>query len=374
MATNILDVFSGVGGLALGWTRLSNRPVKHVGAIDCDDALSDCYRHNFAGTPFIKHRFGDPFGADLDRELTRVLEGLAATVDVLLASPPCQPFSAAGKRCLDPQAYLGFHVCSLVEYLAPALVVVENVPQFGRAFGGRLAGRMRVRLGKAGYATSVLTVDALRFGLPQRRVRTLLLAVRRTAGVIRALDQAVSSLRQRDANCGDEEVVTTAEAIGDLPRVEAGGGFEEFRLEGKPSSTYQRRLRQRNGVTYNHVAANHSVDMVARMRRVGAGETPQNDRGHPMRPKNYFRLAYARLAPDEPAATITTNTHNPGSGRFLHYRDHRTLTVREVARLQGFPDAFRFIGSQGNQRRHVGNAVPPLLSQQIAEALTAAEL
>ena len=110
--------------------------------------------------------------------------------------------------------------------------------------------------------------------------------------------------------------------------------------------------------------------MVARMRRIEAGETPQNDGGHPMRQKNYFRLAYSRLAPNEPAGTITTNTHNPGSGRFLHYRDHRTLTVREVARLQGFPDGFRFIGSQGDQRRHVGNAVPPLLSQRVAEALT----
>ena len=369
MATNVLDMFSGAGGLALGWTRLSDRRVRHLGAIDRDGGLGPCYSHNFPGIPFIQHTFGDPFAGEIDGSLRHALAGMTQSVDVLLAAPPCQPFSAAGKRSLGPDAYLGFHVCGLAEYLMPKLVVMENVPQFGRALGGKLAGRIRVRLAKANYTTALVTLDAMQFGLPQRRVRTLLLAVRRQGGSIRALEQVVVTLRR----CQDstrEKIVTTMEAIGDLPRVAAGDGFEEVHLVGEPFSAYQRTLRQRNGVTYNHVAANHSADMVARIMRVGAGETPQNRSAHPLRPKKYFRLAYARLAPDEPAATITTNTHNPGSGRFLHYRDHRTLTVREVARLQGFPDSFRFIGSQGNQRRHVGNAVPPLLSQRIAEAFT----
>ncbi len=66
---------------------------------------------------------------------------------------------------------------------------------------------------------------------------------------------------------------------------------------------------------------------------------------------------------------MTTQTQNAGSGRFTHYRDHRVVTVREVARLQSFPDGFRFFGSQEAQRRHVGNAVPPLLARAIAAAL-----
>ena len=375
MSTTVVDAFSGVGGLALGWMELPDRPVRHLGAIDSDETLGVCYARNFPDTRFIAHRFGDPFSESSQKETAVAVRRIVEQVDVLLAAPPCQPFSAAGKRSLGVEAYLGLHVCALVEHWRPRILVMENVPQFGRVLGGTLAGRVRVRLGRAGFVTAVVTLDAVNFGVPQRRARALLLALRADEGqraATRTLTDVVESLRHEQGRGEAGVCVTVGEAIGDLPSLEAGAGEEETRIVASPSTEYQRRLRQPNGVTYNHVAANHSEELVERIRSVEVGEAPQAYGDHPLRRKQYFRLAYARLSPDEPASTLTTNTHNPGSGRFLHYRDHRTLTVREVARLQGFPDWFRFAGSQTEQRRHVGNAVPPPLSRRVAEVLTAA--
>ena len=371
----VVDVFSGVGGLALGWTGLTVN-VRHVAAIDCDETLRLSYACNFPGTTFVAHRFGDPFSEASLAAAGGLLGGINEPVNVLLAAPPCQPFSSAGKRNLGREAYLGFHVCMLAEHLRPNIVLMENVPQFGRVLGGTLAGRIRVRLGRADYVTALLTLDALRFGVPQRRARSMLMAFRidgQRDGADERLRHVIETLRQEQGK-GVTGQVTVADAIGDLPPLAAGDGAEEIQIRVAPSTEYQKRLRQPNGVTYNHVAASHSADLVERIRTVEAGETPQQCGAHPLRRKEYFRLAYARLSGGAPASTLTTNTHNPGSGRFLHYRDHRTLTVREVARLQGFPDWFRFVGSQTEQRRHVGNAVPPPLSHRIAQLVVSAGL
>ena len=369
MDTTVVDAFCGIGGLALGWMNISGRPVCHVGALDCDKSLSSCYRRNFPNTPFFRHRFGNPFSAVMKSDLVAILDRITKPVDVLLAAPPCKPFSAAGKRKLGMDAYLGFHVCALAEHLRPRIIVMENVPQFSRANGGMLLGRLRVRFLKAGYATVVVTLDALNFGLPQRRVRTLLLALRSRTAQTR-LESVVKKLQSEQRQRSADQPVTVSDAIGDLPALEAGCGADKIRITVPPRTDYQKILRQSSSITYNHIAVNHSREMIARIRTVRPGETPQNNSEHPLRPKRYFRLAYARLSGDAPAGTLTTNTHNPGSGRFLHYRDDRTLTVREVARLQGFPDWFRFVGRQTDQRRHVGNAVPPPLSQRIAETFT----
>jgi len=82
---------------------------------------------------------------------------------------------------------------------------------------------------------------------------------------------------------------------------------------------------------------------------------------------NYFSQAYARLHPQGIAFTITAHFRNPGSGRFTHYRDARSLTMREAARLQSFDDAYIFHGFETDQERHIGNAVPPLLAERLAK-------
>jgi len=112
----------------------------------------------------------------------------------------------------------------------------------------------------------------------------------------------------------------------------------------------------------------HDRDLVTRMHKVPEGCHPPIEATNGRR---YYSQAYTRLHRDGLARTITTNFHNPGSGRFLHYRLDRTLTIREAARVQGFRDDFGFTGRPGVQERQVGNAFPPLWAEAIAAHVTA---
>ena len=117
----------------------------------------------------------------------------------------------------------------------------------------------------------------------------------------------------------------------------------------------------------NHEPWDHGKDLVERLRQVREGCRPPIEATNGRR---YYSQAYTRLHRKGLARTITTNFHNPGSGRFLHYQLPRTLTVREAARLQGFGDDFVFIGHPGRQERLVGNAFPPLWAESIASHIT----
>jgi len=382
----IVDLFSGIGGLSLGWLQApSKRAIELVSAVDADPTLEEAFAWNFPKSRFLHHSFGD----SLKEDESKILLGKAGIgprdVDVLLAAPPCQTFSAAGKRELDADSRLVFHVCNFAKALLPKIVLIENVPEFSRAQEGRLLGRVRVRMADAGYDTEVMNFSAAAFGVPQMRMRCFTLAIRKD------LDWPSRSILLDDLRLADKQrfvprsmevdndgyrfwreplaPTTVGEAIDDLPNLEAGEGNQETILTNEPTSEYQRVLRRDEARLFNHIAPNHSPEMIAAISSLKPGDTPQEMAAHPLRRKDYFRGAYARLDPHQPAMTITTQTQNPGSGRFTHYRDNRVITVREVARIQSFPDNFRFFGSQAVQRRHVGNAVPPFLAQAIATAL-----
>ncbi|MDZ4696509.1 MAG: DNA cytosine methyltransferase [Deltaproteobacteria bacterium] len=117
---------------------------------------------------------------------------------------------------------------------------------------------------------------------------------------------------------------------------------------------------------FNHVARAHSAEFLEKISAIqpgqGNAQLPDGERFS----DNYFSQAYARLHPQGIGFTITAHFRNPGSGRFTHYRDNRSITVREAARLQSFDDRFIFHGYDRDQERHVGNAVPPLMSAALA--------
>jgi DNA (cytosine-5)-methyltransferase 1 len=372
--------------LSLGWLNASSRRgTQLLAAVDADSTLEEVYAYNYHGTSFIPHTFGDAFDKDESKILANRARLSPDDIEVLLAAPPCQTFSAAGKRELDSNSRLVYHVCDFASLMRPKIILIENVPEFSRAYDGRLLGRVKVRLTEAGYITEVVHVSAASFGVPQMRMRGFTLAIRKDLKwpgrehLIQQLDlldkqnfipeapstQDVGEILHSSASAP----TTVAEAIDDLPPLEAGAGEQETDLTTSPNSAYQILLRKQEKRLYNHVAPQHSLEMIEAMSQLRPGETPQETPGHRLRRKDYFRGAYARLDPKLPAMTITTQTQNPGSGRFTHYRDHRVITVREVARLQSFPDRFRFFGSQAVQRRHVGNAVPPLLAQALASVL-----
>lgn len=373
----IVDLFCGAGGMSLGWMRAAGkRGAELVAAVDADGSLEEVFRTNFASARFLRHEYGDAFQANEAEAVAGQLGLQVGDADALLAGPPCQTFSAAGKRELGAESRLGYHVCDLARLLQPKIVLIENVPEFSRAEEGRLLGRIRVKLSEAGYATEVMHLNAVEYGVPQTRTRCFTLGMHQDLprparqDLLTSLQSAPKPWEtERASKTAPARVTTVSEALSDLPPLAAGEG-EQVAAHIRPTeSIYQAYLRGDQTRLFNHAAGLHSQDLLTAMETLGPGETPQDIENHPLRRKNYFRGAYARLDPDKPSATMTTQTQNPGSGRFTHYRDHRVLTVREVARLQGFPDWFRFLGTQADQRRHVGNAVPPLLAQTIASTL-----
>lgn len=375
--------------MALGWMQAFPGRVAHLAAIDADAALEPVYAWNFPKTRFIQHYFDDNPEVDHAATLAESLDVSPESIDVLLAGPPCQSLSSAGKRQDHPDNRLALRVCDLTRELRPKIVVIENVPEFSYIHDGRLLGRVRLQLAKAGYATDTFTLNATSFGVPQVRMRSFVLGLRQDTRTslpsirIRPVPThlAIASPRVVFSDvplpAPDLDGVnlplppTVEEAIGDLPPLAAGDGHEESEYTMTPITRYQTQLRQSQEILFNHVAVNHSPDLSAAMDILVPGETPQRVPDHPLRRKPYFRSAYARLHPHSVGPTMTTQTQNPGSGRFTHYRDARTITVREVARFQSFPDSFRFFSYQALQRRHAGNAVPPLMSQAIACALAA---
>ena len=374
-----LDVFSGAGGLAAGWLAATRQyGGSLLGAVDSDASLAPVYETNFPGTVFLQHKFAT-VEADDALQISRALSLRPGQVDTLLAGPPCQSVSSAGKRsAAHPDNRLALRVAEIASNLRPTVVIIENVPEFGWAEGGRLLGRLRVQLRDAGYRTQVGILNSSAFGVPQIRQRCFVVAVLSErfrngpesllpSATTATIVSARTALPIRDS--GLPRPPTVMDALGDLPPLRAGEGTEEADYAGPPQSDYAAMMRARSKRLFNHVSVKHSDATVAALAELRPGETPQLFDSHRLKRRPYFRSAYARLVGDGLAPTITTQTQNPGSGRFTHYAQDRVLTVREVARLQSFPDEFVFLGDGSAQRRHVGNAVPPKLAEAISTHL-----
>lgn len=165
--------------------------------------------------------------------------------------------------------------------------------------------------------------------------------------------------------------VSVEEAIGDLPPLKAGEGEDLSFYALEATNPYQARARNGSLAVFTHRSRAHGtkyLDNISVIKEGGRNaELPDGARFS----DNYFSQAYARLSRNGIAQTVTTCFGNPGSGRFLHYDDLRSITVREAARLQSFPDSFTFDGTAAAQMRHVGNAVPPLLARALRNAIGA---
>jgi DNA (cytosine-5)-methyltransferase 1 len=385
----VAEVFAGVGSVARGFARAGGFQVAYL--TDIDPIARATYLANDSPKTIYELR-------DVRAVTGRTIRDAAAGRPIagLLGCPPCQGWSAAGQRdAADQRNRLLKDFFRLVNSVYPLFFVMENVPSVAdraelAAALGTLRGRYRVWQG---------VLNAAAYGLPQSRQRVLVIGYRHDAGVTpmcppptHAGDRKIWDYRTEtfvepspdtlDALLGaaprlgapraaqytmrdyyPEKVgslarfVTVGEAIGDLEQDVRG-----------PRSGYARALGAGKHVVANHDPWDHGKDLVERLRQVKEGCRPPIEATNGRR---YYSQAYTRLHRRGLARTITTNFHNPGSGRFLHYQMHRTLTVREAARLQGFGDDFVFIGHPGRQERLVGNAFPPLWAESIASHIAA---
>ena len=208
--------------------------------------------------------------------------------------------------------------------------------------------------------------------MPQIRRRAFVVALRSDLGIT-DFEFPEGQFDSLDIGCDShtaakawQRFVSVEDAIGDLPELAAGDSFDGRPYPDDARTCYQRSRREGAIALFNHVARGHSREFLDKISSIkpgqGNAQLPHGERFS----DNYFSQAYARLHPRGIGFTITANFRNPGSGRFTHYRDNRSITVREAARLQSFDDRFIFYGCDRDQERHVGNAVPPLLASALA--------
>lgn len=403
-----VDLFSGCGGLSLG---LSSAGLKGLLAIERDPMAFASFHENLLSprdVPVAKFdwpswlRKGawsiDEF---LETHLPKIMS-LNGKVDVMGGGPPCQGFSFAGRRqANDPRNMLFEKYVKVVQHVEPKLIVLENVPGMRIAHtrtGGEAAGqsyyeRLVDQLGSIGYQVQGETVDASRFGVPQKRSRLIVIGVRNDiadrldGGAARVFAHLERARLQQLAQFGLPGQVSAADAISDLltdnrPRIDctdpkSPGGYQELQYQG-PKTTYQKLMHNGcDGPMDSMRLARHTDEVRARFKRILEECSP----GVTINEETRRRLGIKKhrtypMAACEPAPTITTLPDD-----ILHYAEPRILTVRESARLQSFPDWFRFCGkftTGGNQRTkecprytQVGNAVPPLLGRAIGIALLA---
>ncbi len=368
---SVVDLFAGVGGFSQGFLRANRDESDFRFAlkllVDSDPVASYSFKKNYPQIPYWTKDIGKLTGD----ELLKILKLKAGELDFLIGGPPCQGFSQNGKRWLeDNRNRLFVQFIELAHDVRPKCVILENVPTALTAFAELF--NQEVQNAFYGYTVKTAILNASQFGIPQIRRRAFVVALREDLGIsdfdFPAGEFDVMDIGRdlhTEAKSG-HRFVSVEEAIGDLPELEAGGAFDGTHYPNESRTPYQRDRREGAIALFNHVARAHSREFLKKIAPIQPGEgnaqLPDGERFS----DNYFSQAYARLHPQGIGYTITANFRNPGSGRFTHYRDNRSITVREAARLQSFDDRFIFHGHVTEQERHVGNAVPPLVAAALA--------
>ncbi len=381
-------LFSGAGGFATGFSLAGFRPIFFN---EMDSQAAQTFHYNFPdAVPFVC-----PVQALSARTIQAALVN-KQELDVMIGGPPCQGFSinAPVRSDDDPRNSLFRHYVRIVlEGLRPKFIVMENVPGLISLDGGKTLRDVITAFEQAGYHVIFRILNAAHYGVPEERWRLFFIGTR-LAGVRLSFPLPTHYSLQRPNFTGGSEYtfgyairnplqtymeydallspVRIGDAISDLPAIESGGGAAEMDYVLPPQSAYQRALREGATKLYNHECAGASAINLERMRHVQPGgswrDIPQEilPKGMQRARRSDHTKRYGRLESDGISSTILTKC-DPHWGSFFHYEQDRIISVREAARIQSFPDRFRFTGSRVEQYRQVGNAVPPLLAKAIAE-------
>ncbi len=368
-ARRVLDVFCGAGGLSFGFEQ-SGEFLTTCGI----DLLPDRIE-----TFVANHVHATGIAGDLRAYSLHDLERLTGEVEVVVGGPPCQGFSSVRPfRNLtegDPRNSLGEHYVLVINQLRPEWFVFENVVGILTNGDGNRLYSLLEGLRDAGYAVDWRVMNAALYGVPQYRERVVIVGNRLGIQFLwpepshRVEYKSMAGSRREVIRTaplfsgGLLEAVTLMQAIDDLPTVSSGGEATEY-LE-PPRTKYQELMRLGASRLSLHKATKHSERMLDIIRHAGTNISALP----PGMVSSGFSSCYSRLDPDRPSTTLTVNFVHPASNRCIHPYQSRALTPREGARIQSFPDRFEFRGQSAQVVKQIGNAVPPLLGQRLAEAI-----
>ncbi len=361
-----IDLFCGAGGLSWG---LEEAGFSVIAAADSDPVATETHAHNIECLTWT----GDL--ADPSRFIAQLDEWGIQSVDLLTGGPPCQPFSNAGiskigdlvrrgiRSVRDERADLWRSFFGIVDHLRPKAMLFENVPDFARVQGGALLITLMDELKARDYGVHVEMLEAWRYRVPQHRKRLFVVGI------------AEHSEFHWPEPIGRPP--TVGQAIGDLPVIPADHREELQEYDGPPTTVLGRLLRRRMGrgetrFVRDHVTRAVRPDDAAIYRSLSQGGTyldvPEHERRYR---SDIFNDRYLRQSLQGLSRTITAHIAKDGYW-YIHPTQDRTLSVREAARIQTFPDRFRFAGHPSNRYRQIGNAVPPLLATAIGTSVRGA--
>jgi DNA (cytosine-5)-methyltransferase 1 len=336
---DVIDFFSGCGGMSLGFAALSqkNNIFDLRGGVDINESALKSYSKNF-NSPTIKNDIRElcsPEGVELIKDRFEI--GKSNKPLVIIGCAPCQGFTAHRKKNWhreDERNTLVGTFADLASRFDPDFIIMENVPEIlGKKYWSHYQEARDV-LSKKGYKIKQPIYNSAAVGVPQARNRAIVIASKSDFSLPLPVLQP-------------EEYKTVREAIGKLPKVEAGEicQMDKYHRSAKHKKT--------------------TIDTISQVPKDG-GSRPAGVGPKCLDKVKGFYDVYGRLAWDKPSITLTQYSRNPASGRYTHPEQNRGLTIREAARLQSFPDNFYFHGPLDSCFKQIGEAVPPALAVAIA--------
>lgn len=315
----MIDLFSGAGGMSLGFEKAGFQPLF---AVEFNEQFATTYQKNFGKTPLIME---DIRNIDSDK-IDELLEG--RKVDLIIGGPPCQGFSIAGhigRKFLDDERnHLFKEFLRFVGYIKPKIFIMENVATLATHNKGRTLEEVKTEINSIGYDIVYEVLNSVHYGIPQERRRIFIVGTK---------EKNLFNFPSKQNN-----IKTVKDAIGDLPPLKSG----------ETSSIP------------NHISMNHTKQMLEKMSFIKDGGN-RNDIPANLRPGSGDIRKYIRYNSQKPSYCVTGDMR-----KIFHYSQNRALTPRELARLQTFPDDFIFYGKSISIQQQIGNAVPPKLAHQIA--------
>ena len=380
MPANVIDLFSGAGGLTYGFSYIieNNAFVEDdffnfLFANEYDHQAARAFSANFPKINLIE---GDIAEITIDSLRARNID-TETPVDLIIGGPPCQSYSTVGKRQYDQRAKMYKEYTRMLNMFRPAAFIFENVTgllsmknDIGNPVINDIQTLFRNIDGEFGYHLFPKILNAKDYGVPQSRERVFIVGIRNDIDYEWTFPEPTHGRRHNQFN-----YVKISEAISDLPCVKCGQKKTVYKTE--PQTEYEVLMRGDSEQVRDHDCGiyGEKISAVIKAVKQGKGRPYINDLVEQgLLPREYYltsgyKNTYGRLWWDKPSTTITNSLGTPSALRCIHPLQNRALTTREGARLQSMPDTMQFFGNRHERNSQVGNAVPPLLAMALANRM-----
>ena len=397
MTLTFIDLFGVPGGMSLGFKIAGMKP---VGALDIFASGIETYKKNFTETPEENIVCADASKNNVVEKFKKQTSLKPDDVDVIIGGPPCQGFSNIGRVKIaslvkngqrngrssdsrfidDKRNHLYKSFIKFVDWFKPKAIVMENVYGMVSYKNGRVVEQIKEDFKNAGYPNAEYRIlNAIEYGVPQFRKRIFFIATKNKIDISWPEQTHVpkSDLNRKSLMTDVKNYVTVGDAMGDLPTL--GLPKKNLKIENSerkyrklPECEFQKFARGEQETLHNNVTRWHRDKDIEVFNNMKPGERWCDLSDHDRKKIGYsdksFNDKWKRLSNDKPSWTVVSHLAKDGY-MYIHPTQDRTISVREAARLQSFPDSFVFYGSRSAQFRQIGNAVPPLLAMAIAKHL-----